>query len=287
MSGAFSFGQSKKETNTQQQSDPWDVATPYITDFLSRLNKGSTGVGQVTQGQTDALTQLEENAKAGNPYAGQIDQLATDMFGTKSRAGTIDAGYDALKTRLDPVANGDNVRDFMSDPQLQQLLQTVGNDVATRVNSQFAGAGRDLSGKNQGAIARGVTSATAPILVEQLNRERGRTDAAARDLFDASGKTAAGTTAADQAAAALRAAGIDVGDKALAAKDYGAGRALQIEELKKKLPVDELSWLAEMLYGAGGLGSQSSGTSTTKGQEFKFGADKIGVGSALSALFPL
>lgn len=271
MSIGGSFGDSKKTTTQESEQDPWDVATPYIKDFLGRLNKNSTGVGEITQGQTDALTQLQQNAKTGNPYAGDIDTLARDMLGAKSNSGLVRDGYDQFKAQQDPLARGDNVAGFMNDPQLRALLDSVGTDVASRVNSQFAGAGRDLSGKNQNSIARGITSATAPILVEQLSREKARSDAASRDLFAASGQAASGITSADQAASALRAAGIDVGDKALAAKDYGATRSLEVESAKKKLPVDELSWLAEMLYGAGQLGSQSKGQSTTKAQEFKLG----------------
>jgi hypothetical protein len=67
------------------------------------------------------------------------------------------------------------------------------------------------------------------------------------------------------------------------ARDYGPNAILNLEEQMKKMPYDELSWLAELIYPAAGLGQQTqgSGTSTTKGTSFGAKAD---IGSALAAI---
>jgi len=270
---SISASKSKQTTSQQQQSqtDPWDVAIPYVTDLLSKTSAPSSQVG-ATDAQTAAYDQLKANASAGNPYAGQMDTLTNNLFSASSDT----SGYDDLSRRLTPVADGTN-QDIGNDPYLQSLLKTVGDDVQWRTNRQFAGAGRDLSGINQNAVARGVTSAQAPILVDQLNKERTRTDTAARDLFSSS-------QSAQTNAANLGSAAVDASKEAMTARDYGANTIIDLEEQMKKMPYEELSWLAELLYPAAGLGQQSSGsgTSTTKGTSFGAKAD---VGSALASLF--
>jgi hypothetical protein len=268
----ISFGKTKQTTQQQQksQTDPWDVAIPYVTDLLKKTQQPSSQVGPTTD-QAAAYDQLKTNAKAGNPYAGDIDTLTKDLFGST----TGSDAYADLNRRLSPVADGTN-QDIGNDPYLQNLLKTISDDVQWRTNRTFAGAGRDLSGINQQAVARGVTQAQAPILVDQLNKERARSDAAARDLF-------AGSQSSTSFDADMRKAGIETGKEAIAARDQGANTIIDLEEQMKRMPYEELSWLAELLYPAAGLGQQSSGsgTSTTKGTSMGAKAD---LGSALAAL---
>lgn len=277
-----SFGSKKQRTTQSSQTDPWAAAIPYVTDILAKTKQPAADVG-ATPAQQQAYSQLEANASDGNPYAGQIDTLANDLFGSTNYAPDVASGYSDLERRLAPTANGANL-DLSSNDQLQAALKVAADDAQWRINSQFAGAGRDLSGINQQAVARGVTQAEAPLLLGQYNAEQARTDAAARDL--AAGKTTAATTksALDQATAGLRQAGIDTGNAAIAARDYGPNQIINLEEQLKNMPYDELSKLAALIYPAAGLGSQSTGTATAKGTAFGAKAD---AGSALGQLASL
>lgn len=270
-----SFGKTKEKAQqtAKSQTDPWDVVIPYVTDLLGKTKGPSAEVGPTTE-QTAAYGQLKDNAAAGNPYAGSLDTLTKDLFASPG----VNAGYADLERRLTPTAEGTNL-DIGNDPYLQNLLKTVGDDAQWRINSMFAGAGRDLSGINQQAVGRGVTQAQAPILVDQLNREKARSDAAARDLFGA--KTTAETTTAD-----LRRAGVDVADAALTARDYGPNTIIDLEEQLKKMPYEELSWLAELLYPAAGLGEQTTGEGTSVKKGTSFGG-KADLGSSLAALLQM
>ena len=160
---------------------------------------------------------------------------------------------------------------FMDNPYIKQMLTQVGNDASQRVNSQFAAAGRDLSGYNQQDVGRGVTAAQLPILFDQYNREQGRTDAAARDLYGAGNTTAQTVSGLDDNAMKMRALGIDTGKAALDARNYGDNQMINLEEQKKAIPFEGLSKIAELLYPAAKLGSQETGTSTVKGKQSGFG----------------
>lgn len=258
---SLSFGSKKTKTNATSTSDtdPWDVAIPSLTDFIGRLDTAGAGLGTVSETTRSAIDRLKTNAEGGNPYASDLDTLARDLFATPDRTGAVGDAYADLERRLTPTADGANLN-IEENPYTQRVLQSTTDDAVNRLSSMFAGAGRDLSGAHAGALGKAVVNAQAPALMDQYTREQGRTDAAARDLYAA--ETGAATTSAglDAARAGLRRAGGEVGDAALAARDYGPERTIELEEMLKTLPVDELSRLAEILFAAGGLGQQSRGT---------------------------
>lgn len=262
MSGMFGSSKTKQSSKQTGQQDPWDVASPYIEDFLKTLGP-LTGGGGVTPGQQQAFDQIKTNVSDGNPWAGDIANLADDLFGSESQSGRVQQGYDDFSRRLSPTADGTNL-DVLNNPQIQAMLQQVGDDAANRVNSSFAAAGRTGSMGNQTAVARGVTQAQLPLLINQYNLEQGRTDAAARDLYQG-GNTASTTIAGlDAALADLRSKGIDVGNQALEAENFGPTAILNLEQQLKELPVDYAAKLAAILYPAGQLGQQTQGQSSGK-----------------------
>ena len=56
-------------------------------------------------------------------------------------------------------------------PGMQQVLNTIQNDVSNQINSQFAGAGRSLSGLNEQTLARGLSQGEAVPLLNQYNQD--------------------------------------------------------------------------------------------------------------------
>lgn len=285
MSISFSKQKQTQQSSQKSETDPWDVATPYITDFLGKVGAATPATPGPTAAQTAAYGQLEANANQGNPYTGQIDSLASDLFGSANYSPEVASSYDALSQRLTPTANGTNL-DLSGNKQLQDALKVARDDAAFSVNSQFAGAGRDLSGINTQALTRGVTQAEAPLLLNQYNTEQQRTDAAARDLNTAATTAATTKSSLDAATAGLRSQGIDVGNQALAAKDYGPNQVINLEEQMKNMPYDQLSKIAALLYPAAGLGSESTGSATGTATGTSIGG-KADVGTALSKLLTL
>ena len=71
---------------------------------------------------------------------------------------------------------------------------TITSDISNQVNSEFAGAGRDLSGLNQQTLARGLSQGLAAPLLGQYNTDVQNQLAAANSLYGAGNTTAGALT---------------------------------------------------------------------------------------------
>jgi hypothetical protein len=142
---SVSFGTQKQKGKTSQKQEPWAPTIPALTDYLGEVSgldtSGPTGT------QLSAVNDLQDIYGEGNQFAGQLTGLANDLFtGVDSQSGMAGDAYATLQRQLSPYAEG-QYTDFDSNPYLQQMLSTVGGSVQERINAQFAGAGRDLSGR--------------------------------------------------------------------------------------------------------------------------------------------
>ena len=270
---SFSFGNSKQKTNSNQKQDPWAPTIPYLESYLGQVgNLGNLGTPGATPGQTEAFTNLADVYGSGNPFADQIGSLASDtLTGVPSQSGAAQEAYGNLQNTLNPYVSGEFL-DVGSNPYMQGLLDTVGNQITERINSMYAGAGRDLSGINQQAIARGLSEGQLPILFNQFNQQQQNQLAAAGQLADAGLTTAQISQGLDQAALAGRATGVPVAEAALGAQTWGPENLFNLEQIFKDLPAQDLSTIGSLLFPAAQLGQQQQGSSTTKGSSFGFGA---------------
>lgn len=270
MSIGGAFKSEKTKTSQKSQSDPWDITIPALEDLVVKVGGLVGQTPGVTPDQQTAFDELKGNAATAGRYAPDINALAGDLFGTQSNSGMVNDEFADFKRRLTPTAEGTN-QDIMNDPRLAQMLQQVGDDVATRVNSSFAAGGRTGSGANQTSVSRGITQAQLPILINQLNAEKARSDAATRDLFAGGNTAASAITALDNNAADQRIKGIDVGNAGIAAENAPATTVLNLEEQMKNLPADWYAKLASILFPAGQLGQQQTGSGTSKSTGFNLG----------------
>jgi hypothetical protein len=267
---SFNMGSSKQKQKSQ--TDPWGPTVEPIKDFISSIPTQATGA---TAAQQDAFGELRQIANQGDPNAKQIASNARQELGytLNSTAPMAQQGYDDYTRRMSSVADGQN-QDIGNDPYLQKLLTQVGDEAANRNRASFAAAGRDGSGYDMQTTARGVTQAQLPILVDQLNRERARTDTAAGNLYGAANTSAQNILGLNKTAAettqGIRQGGIATNKAALESKAFGPTQILNIEEQLKMLPYDEASKIAELLYGGAKLGQQSEGTSKNKSTGFGF-----------------
>lgn len=275
MSIGGSYGKSKEQKQTDQnsQTDPWAPTHPLLKSFIDDL--GGLWGGRDTAATGSAIDDLiGELRKDRTGDTGGYRSVYKDLIDTPDRTGVIDKAYGDLQSRLNPVASGANLN-ITENPHLQRLMQQVGDDAANRVNAQFAAAGRDLSPNNSIEVGKGVTQAQLPLLMDQYNREQSRTDAAIRDLFGGGLDSSRTQTGMDVARGGLRKAGADM-EKTLADDDrdwttQSLAKIVDLEKLRSQLPFEQAGWLAELLYGAAGLGNQSQGTATSTGKKTGFG----------------
>lgn len=259
---SINMGAQKQKTTETAKRDPWAPTIEPVKAFISNIPTGADA--GPTDKQTQAFGQLEQLASQGDPNAAAYQKLATDQLGYQSSAPMIKTGLDDYTRRMSSVADGKN-QDLANDPYLQQLLTQVGDEAANRNRAAFAAAGRDGSGYDMQTTARGVTQAQLPILMDQLNKEKARTDAAAAALHGATTSDAGAIDTLTSNALATRKGGLETGKAALEAKAFGPTQLLNLEEQMKGMKMDDLAKIAELLYPAAQLGSQQEGTKKSKG----------------------
>ena len=281
---SFSFGKKDQTQTTAQksQTDPWEPTIPYLTDFLSGLKStGDADSGGATDAQKTAHSQLIDLGLGGTPHGAEIDKLTSDLLGYKSRAPELDPIIGDYKRRMAPIADGQNL-DINNNPFIADMLTRTSDDVSNRINAQFAGAGRDLSGYHQRAVGEGVAGAQGAIKFDQYNKELGRTDAAVRDLFAGEAGTVTAKDTLDRNAMGERRSGVDVARAKAEMDAAGPKMVMELEEMMKGLPYEKYKRIAELLFPIAGLGQQSEGTATTKGKTTGWG-----VSASMKDLFKL
>lgn len=265
-------GTSKSSQTSSSTTNPWEPAQPALKNILGGVADVSP---DLTSTETGALNTLQTNAQAGNPYAGQIGSLATDLLGGgPDRSGMVNDAYAQYKTSMDPTARGDYL-DPNKNPWFGQVTSTIGNDVQNRVNAMYAGAGRDPGGAGTygQTVGRGVAEGVAPVFANAYAQERGNQLAGINGLFGAGVGTAGALSGMDQTAFGNRQAGVGAAGSALQAQNYGPSQMLAIEAQRRGIPLGILQQMTGIAAPIAGLGGQSTGTKT--GTQEMSGADQF------------
>lgn len=278
------MGGESKTTQTQSSTtNPWANSVPALNGILGQLNSNLNNTG-VTSNENTALNTLTSNAAAGNPYASQIGANAQNLLnggGATDQNGAISSGLKTYQDQLTPYANGSMVG---KNPALQAQLDTIMSDVGNSVNSQFAAAGRDMSGANQMAYGRGVAQGVAPVLANQYNQDVQNQMSAAGSLYGAQNTSSGLLSGLNQQSLANKQQGATAASGALDANNYGANATLQAEATRRGIPVQALGLLAQIGIPIAGLGGQSTGTAT--GTQQASGAQQFGqIAGGIGSLF--
>lgn len=276
-------GKSSSEQTSQQSQNPWAPAIPGLTNLINRVS-GQVNNAGLSPAQSGALDTLQNNANQGNPWANQIGDLAGGLLGGGvDRTGVANDAYAQYQRRLDPYADGSNL-DPMSAPGMRGVLDTIRGDVGDSVNSMFAGAGRDLSGKHVQALSRGITQGEAVPLFNQYNQNVQNQLGSAGSLYGAGNSTTGLLSNLDQTKIGNQVAGVGMTGEALNAKNYGANSTLELEAQRWGIPVQQYAQLAGILGPLSQLGGTSSGTQS--GSQQMSGAQQFGlIAGGLGKLF--
>lgn len=235
--------------------------------------------------ESGAINQLSQNAAQGNPYASQIGGFVSNLLGgggAAAQAPALQGGLSTLQNRLNPYANGSMIG---NNPALRAQLDQIATDTTDQVNSQFAAAGRDRSGMNQQALARGIAQAEAPVIAGQYNQDVANQLSAANALYGAQNSTSGLLAAQGQQGLANQLQGVTSAQDALNAQNYGPQQQLALAQLAQNIPAQNFALLAQIGVPIAGLGSQSS--ANTHGTEQMSGAQQFstiagGIGNLLS-----
>jgi hypothetical protein len=259
-------GKSEQTTTQSSTTAPYAAAQPDLTAILGKLGPmiGSSGL---SDSATNAINSAENTLNKPNQYAGLIGDYATNLLNggnANAQANPLADNLSTYQKFLTPFANGSMVG---NNPALQAQLQQIQTDVTNNVNSQFAGAGRDLSGANQQAVARGVAQGEAPVIAGQYNQDVANQIGAANSLYNAGNTTSGLLTGLNQQGLANQGVGVGAASSAQAQQLYSPQQILALEQLRQNIPAQQLGLLAQIGIPIGGLGSQSTGTADTTKQD--------------------
>ena len=263
------MGSSSQQSQTTQQSTtaPNAAAMPTVNGLLSQLNPliANSGFNPTESG---AIDQLTANAQAGNPYAPQIGANATSLLsggGALNQAPALTQNLQNYAAETQPLASNTNY-DPTQTPGVQAVLQAIQQQVSNSVNSQFAGAGRALSGANQMAYGTGIAQAEAPLLLAQYNTNVANQQGAAQNLYHAGNTTSGALTGLQNQYNTNTQAGTTAAGAALQAQNYAPTATLAAQQLAQSIPASNLGLLAQIgipITQALGSTTTGSGTSNT------------------------
>lgn len=252
-------GTSSSDTNTSQTQQttgnsttaPWQPTQGILQNILGGIGGMSTAPNAT---QTQGANQLVSNAQSMPSFGTQAAGATNSLLGSLPQG--VQSAYQTYQNQMNPIANQNN--DPTQSPGMQAVLQQIQSDVGNSVNSQFAGAGRDMSGMNQQALARGISQGEAQPLLAQYNQNVSNQMGAAGSLYGA-----AGTNANTQAG--LYGAGMQSASQLPSIYNQNANNLLQAGNTQAGLPAQNLGMLEGLTLPIAGLGSQNTANGTSMG----------------------
>jgi hypothetical protein len=260
-------GTSTSNTTQSSSTSPWATGQTAVDGILGQLNPLVANSG-LSSAETNALSGINGVAAAGNPNAAAIQSSAAHLLnggGAQNQDGALNSAYQNYYNQTNPLASNTNY-DPTQNPQLQALLQTIRGDVGNSVNGQFAAAGRDFSGMNQQTLARGISQGEAAPLLAQYNTNVANQQGAAQNLYNAGNATAGALNGTQTAANANQIAGTTQATAANTANLQPYQTALTAAQLAQSIPAANLGLLAQIGIPIAGLGTNSTGQSSTTNQ---------------------
>jgi hypothetical protein len=253
-------GQTQQNQTQVQASTPWAPASGALSNILGGVNSISPNL---TGTQTGAINQLTALGAQGNPFQTGINNTTNALLAggnANAQAGTIGNAYSQYQQQLNPYLQSSFLNP-MNTPGFGAALAATNQDITNQINGQFAAAGRDLSGANTQALARGLSQGEGQLIANQYNQNVGNQLGAAGSLYGAGNTTGGLLTNLNQTGLATQQAGINATQAATSAQQYGPLLQLQAQSQLTGIPLQNLA--AQM--GIALPAAQAFGTQTTAG----------------------
>jgi len=161
-------GKSSSQQQSQTVSQPWGPTQQPLTDLVNNVVANNATLPDYSP-QTAGLA---NNLLSNQP---NYNQNAQDYYNTYAQG-------------LSPFTNA-NYLDPMSNPYLGTAMQTLNSDITNQINDMFAANGRQDSGLNQQALARGLSQGEAQLLMNQYNTNANNYLGAQSSLYGAGNAT--------------------------------------------------------------------------------------------------
>lgn len=253
----------QSSASQKSESSPWAPTIDPLKGLLGQIG-GQASNTAITPQENAAYSTLLSNAQSGNPYSGAIGGVANNLLadgGANAQSPALNDNLAQYKSSLSPYLSPDYL-DPMKSPGMANVLNTIRNDVGNSVNSQFAAAGRDLSGQNTQTLARGIAQGEAAPLLAQYNQNVATQRGAQDSLYGAGNTTSGLLSGLNQTGLTNQLAGVDASTAALNARDSGSNQILNIMQQQRAAPLSNIAGIANLLLPIAGLGGTSNAQGT-------------------------
>jgi hypothetical protein len=249
---------SGKSTSNQQSASssavkPYEPTIPLINDILGQIKPqiGNTGI---TGAETDALGGLLSNA-------GNFASLGADLLGGGTdRTGMVQGAYDELRAGLTPYTTMDT--NPYSNEAFQKATSFLTDDIENRIKSAYAGAGYSpvRSGDYAKTLGEGVARGVAPTWLQAYNDNEARKMGAITGLYDAGNTSAGVLSGLDQLSLNNKLTGLDLADQPYK-------RALEVEAMRRGIPLSNLAQIESLVVPMAQLGQQTTSQGQVTGSQ--------------------
>lgn len=252
------FATGTQSQNQNAQTGPWSASEPLLRNIMGQLGGFSTGV---TPGQSEALAGMESAAGALPNFGDDATGVVRNFMGSQPKYdGMLTGALGDYEGGLSPYLS-DSFLDPMSTPGFSDALKGIQGNITNQINSQFAAAGRDLSPGNTTALAEGLMSGSAPMLLEQYNRNMGTQRGAQDALLSARGGYAGMLSDMDQTALGNQAQGVSMAGSVPGLYMNPSAAQFDVANTGYGLPYQNLGMLQGLALPVAGMGTSSTGSS--------------------------
>jgi len=248
-------------------TSPWAAAQPFLGGILAQL-QGALPTAAITPAEENALERLSASSGYISQFLPATTGLASNLLAggnAQAYAPLAQGAYSQYAAQLNPYLQS-SFLDPRNTPGFADVLAATNADITNQVNGMFAGAGRDLSGLNQQALARGLAQGEGALIANQYNQNVAKALDAMQSTYGAGNTTAGLLSSLNQQALANQQAGLGVAQTGqnFAAAPYQA--QLAEEAARRSIPLAALQTVVGMGVPLAGLGSTTTGaTSATQG----------------------
>ncbi len=262
-------GTTNQSQNTNQAQTATQALTPYdqsasgLSSILGNLGAVNPNL---TPDQQSAISQLNAQGATGNTFLPGITDTTNQLLsggGAMNQAPMINNAYSTYQQQLAPYTSSTYTNPY-STPGFSDALAATNADITNQINSQFAQAGRDMSGMNTQSLARGLSQGEGQLVSNQYNQNVAAQQAAMNALYGAGNTTASNLTGLQQTGLGNQQAGINASNAATAAQQYGPNLQIQAGLYGTQIPLSNLQAQSGILYPAAtSFGTQTGSGATT------------------------
>src|SRR5262245_10193498 len=222
-------------------TSPWAAAQPFLGGILAQL-QGALPTAAITPAEENALERLSASSGYISQFLPATTGLASNLLAggnAQAYAPLAQGAYSQYAAQLNPYLQS-SFLDPRNTPGFADVLAATNADITNQVNGMFAGAGRDLSGLNQQALARGLAQGEGALIANQYNQNVAKALDAMQSAYGAGNTTAGLLSSLNQQALANQQAGLGVAQTGqnFAAAPYQA--QLAEEAARRSIPLAAL-----------------------------------------------